>query len=64
MSKKTAYGVLAYVPTPGRLPQNDECHFDGWFTERSWAEVAFEDFCKCYPTAIVHIVTSIRGEWR
>jgi len=64
MSDKPTYGVLAYISKGGRLPRDEECHFDGWFSDRSWAEATFEDFCKRYPTALVHLVINLKSEWR
>jgi hypothetical protein len=63
-SGEAAYGVIAYIPTPGRLPHDDEAHFDGWYFIRSWAEGAFEDFRQRYPTAIVSLVEQREIDWR
>ena len=58
------FGVVAYIPTPGKFPRDDECHFDGWYQIREWAEEVYEDFRRRYPTALVHLVTNVKSDWR
>jgi hypothetical protein len=63
-TEKLSYGVIAYIPTPGKFPRDDECHFDGWYQIREWAEAVFEDFRRRYPAALVHLVTNVKSDWR
>jgi hypothetical protein len=56
MSRAMEWGIIAYIPTAS-LPCDDEAHFDGWYSIRSWADAVFEDFKERYPTALVHLVT-------
>jgi hypothetical protein len=60
----TEYGVIAYVPLSGAFPSDDEAHFDGWYSIKSWAEASFEDFRRRYPEALVHLLTRLRSDWR
>jgi hypothetical protein len=64
MTDAVSYGVIAYIPTPGKSPRDDEAHFDGWYFIREWAEAVFEDFRRRYPTALIHTVTAIKSDWR
>jgi hypothetical protein len=58
------YGIIVYVPTPGCFPRDDEAHFEGWYSIRSWAEAVFEDFVRRYPNALVHLVARLKSDWR
>jgi hypothetical protein len=58
------YGIIAYVPTRGKFPRDDEAHFDGWYASRAGAQKVFEDFVKRYPTALIHVVELVASEWR
>jgi hypothetical protein len=60
---KKDYGVIAYIPGRG-APQDDEAHFDGWYSIREWAEEVFRMFVRDYPGALVHLVTREGSEWR
>ncbi len=61
---KNEWGIIAYVPTPGKFPRDDEAHFDGWYSIKDWADDVYEDFRKRYPNALVHLVTRVRSDWR
>jgi hypothetical protein len=55
---KEGYGIIAYAA------RGDETHFDGWYYVKELAEAAFEHFKQRYPHAFVHMVVSVRSEWR
>jgi hypothetical protein len=61
--EKPEYGIIAYIPGAG-IPQDDEAHFDGWYTDREDAEGVFQSFRQDYPSALVHIVCRIKSDWR
>jgi hypothetical protein len=54
------YGIIRYLPRPGGQPQEDPCHFDGWYQIESWATSIYAGWCKDYPDWIVSIVTAER----
>jgi hypothetical protein len=56
MSKST-YGVIRYLPGPG-VPEDDEAHFDGWYTDKNVAGALFMDWKRRWPRWIVALVAS------
>ena len=58
--RKQYFGVIRYLPGAGCQPQEDPCHFDGWYQIESWATSIYERWCKDYPDWIVSIVTAER----
>lgn len=57
------YGVLAHIPGVA-TPQDDEAHFDGWYSTREQADEIFKVFVSDHPSALVHIVQRVHSKWQ
>ncbi|MDI3563545.1 helix-turn-helix domain-containing protein [Bradyrhizobium sp. Arg816] len=51
------WGIVRYAPGTGRTPEEDKCHFDGWYSRKEDAQDVFADWCARHPGWIVALVS-------
>jgi hypothetical protein len=56
LAQDGSWGIVRYLRGRGRIPEKDECHFDGWYSVRSIAKEIYDQWCKRYPNWIVALV--------
>lgn len=63
--KENGWGIIRYAPTSGAFPEDDECHFDGWYADRDDAKAIYDDWCRRFPQSkwIIAIVRHDEVRW-
>lgn len=63
MSNDCKWGIMRYAPGTGLFPEDDACHFDGWYKDRADAHDIYGDWCVRYPGWIVAVITYDEARW-
>jgi hypothetical protein len=58
---EVGWGIIRYLPGTGLTPQEDKCHFDGWYSDRADAYEIYIDWRKRY-SARGWIVALVKGD--
>jgi len=57
-----AYGIIRRLVGSGTSPEEDECHFDGWYSDRTLAKQIFTTWGADYPDHHVELIRSVMAK--